>query len=288
MERTWVLVFMVIVAIDSAACGDAAEPAARAATALTGTTIVAAGDIATPASNDTATSNLVVNIDPALVVTLGDNAYEDGTLSQFRSLYDPTWGRFKSKTFPSPGNHEYHVTNARGYVDYFGVSTGLHSRVVGNWLIISVDSETNLSGQVTALRNLLARDNHTCEMAFWHRPRWSSGAVHGSIPGMQGLWAAAVAGGVDVVLNAHDHNYQRFAPMNANGAPATNGTREFVVGTGGGSLYDFTNASPAPRVKIKAFGVLKMTLAANSYQWEFHKVGRGTGTIADSGTGTCH
>lgn len=251
--------------------------------------VAAAGDVASSNTNDTKTADLVVALDPALVLMLGDGAYPNATLSDYRQFYDPTWGRFKSKTFPAVGNHEYNSSStAAGYVDYFGVPTGMRSKVLGDWLIVSLNSQKDLSGQATALTNLLKSDGHKCELVFWHRPRFSSG-FHGDLPGMQPLWAAAVNGGVDVVLNGHDHHYERFAQMSATGSISSSGAREFIVGTGGIQASAFKNGQhAATQAQVAAFGVLDLTLSATSYAWEFRKIGSGTGTVADSGNTACH
>lgn len=251
--------------------------------------VAAAGDVASSNSNDTKTGDLVVALDPALVMMLGDGAYPDATLAQYRSFYDPTWGRFKAKTFPAVGNHEYNASStAAGYVDYFGVPTGLRSQVLGDWLLVSLNSQKAISTQATQLANLLASDDHLCELVFWHRPRWSSG-FHGDISAVAPLYNAAYNGGVDVVLNGHDHHYERFAPMNASGQVVTSGLREFVVGTGGIQASAFKNGQrTGSQAQVAAFGVISMTLDATSYSWEFRKATGGTGTVADSGSTGCH
>lgn len=252
--------------------------------------IAAAGDIASTNTNDTKTSDEVLALDPALVLALGDNAYENGTIEEYNTLYDPTWGRFKDRTFPAVGNHEYNVsTVAQGYIDYFGVPTGMRSQVVGDWLIVSLNSQKNLKGEALQLRDLLASDTHECELLFWHRPRWSSG-FHGPIAGMQPLWSAATDFGVDVVLNGHDHLYERFAPMDTTGAVVTQGTREFIVGTGGKQQSAIKTASlPSSQARVgKTSGVLSMDLNLDSYGWEYRSATGGTGTVLDSGSTACH
>lgn len=136
--------------------------------------VVAAGDIATSGTGDTQTSNRVLAIDPALVLTLGDHAYPSGTLSQFNAYYDPTWGRFKAIT-PSPGNHDWLTSGAAGYESYFGVQAGqIRSFVVGDWRVISMDSYANRSSQNAALATALRNDGRRCELLYFHHPRWSS------------------------------------------------------------------------------------------------------------------
>ncbi|HEX9837786.1 MAG TPA: metallophosphoesterase, partial [Anaerolineales bacterium] len=217
---------------------------------------VGAGDIANcNRSEDEATAKLLDNI-TGTVFTVGDNAYPDGTLTQFNNCYAPTWGRHKSRTKPSPGNHDYHVSGAAGYFDYFGAaagdrSKGYYSYNLGAWHIISLNSEISQSAgsaQEQWLRADLAANPKTCTLAYWHKPRFSSGQ-HGNIAGSQALWQALYDHGADVVLNGHDHTYERFAPQNPNGQADSKGIREFVVGTGGAGLYSFTSNQPNSQVR---------------------------------------
>jgi len=248
--------------------------------------ITAAGDIATSGTGDSKTAALIRTLNPGRVLTLGDNAYPDGTLQQFNRYYDPTWGRFKWKTSPSPGNHDYHTSGATGYFTYFGSRAPApnYTYVVGNWRMVSLNSATNRASALTFLRKRLNADSHLCELVYFHHPRWSSGA-HGSNPNLDAIWDEAVAQGVDVVLSGHDHSYERFAPLNSSGNPVSVGTRQFVVGTGGASLYNFRSALSGSQRRIKMWGVLRMELRADSYGWSFRNV---SNEGLDWGSTECH
>jgi hypothetical protein len=217
---------------------------------------VGAGDIANCGrTEDEATAKLLDNI-TGTVFTLGDNVYPDGTLTLFNDCYAPTWGRHKSRTKPVPGNHDYHVSGAAGYFDYFGAaagdrSKGYYSYNLGAWHIIALNSEIapiSGSAQEQWLKADLAADQSMCTLAYWHKPRFSSGQ-HGNIAASQPLWQALYNDGADVVLNGHDHTYERFAPQNPNAQADPKGIREFVVGTGGAGLYPFPNIQPNSEVR---------------------------------------
>jgi hypothetical protein len=255
---------------------------------------VGAGDIANCSSNnDESTAKVLDNI-AGTVFTLGDNVYPDGTASQFTDCYGPTWGRHKSRTKPVPGNHDYHTSGASGYYNYFGAaagdpSKGYYSYNLGNWHIIALNSEITQSAGSTQekwLRTDLAANPKTCTLAYWHKPRFSSGQ-HGNISASQALWQALYDYGADVILNGHDHTYERFAPQNPNGqADSSRGIREFVVGTGGAGLYPFPTIQPNSQVRNNTtFGVLKLTLHSTSYDWQFVPIAGQNFT--DSGSANC-
>jgi acid phosphatase type 7 len=248
--------------------------------------ITAAGDIATAGSKDSQTARLIQRLDPARALTLGDNAYPGGTAQQFNQYYHPTWGAFKAKTSPSPGNHDYHTPGAAGYFGYFGSRAPApnYTYVVGPWRMVSLNSDRNRAGALSFLRQTLNNDSHLCELVYFHHPRWSSSG-HGSDAGMDAVWDEAVSQGVDVILNGHEHNYERFARLGKNGQPRANGTREFVVGTGGAPLRGFDSAIAGSQRRIKTWGVLRMSLRVSSYAWSFRNVAN---TVLDSGTTGCH
>jgi acid phosphatase type 7 len=265
--------------------------------------IVAAGDIACDPDHRVtartcrhrATSNLVRRLDPTRVLTLGDNQYEEGELANFNRSYDPTWGRFFSRTRPSVGNHEYRTAGAAGYWNYFGSKAGprgkgWYSFDLGTWHLIALNANCSVVGcgpnseQVTWLRNNLRTNGDTCELVFYHQARWSSGP-HGDHPSLDAIWHVLYSEGVDVALAGHDHLYERFAPQNSNGVAAAGGVRQFVVGTGGRSLYDFGPAQPNSQTRIKAFGVIKLNLHTARYTWNFHRLDQ---TSLDSGSRACH
>ena len=251
---------------------------------------VGAGDIsACDTNNDELTAQLLDAI-PGTVFTTGDNVYPDGTYTQYTNCYDPTWGRHKSRTKPIPGNHEYNTANAAGYFQYFDNIPAYYAYNLGSWRIYALNSEIDVSAsspQVIWLQNDLAVNPSQCVLAYWHTPRWSSGAGHGSSPEIQTLWQVLYEADAELVLTGHEHNYERFAEMNASGAVVSQGLREIVVGTGGRSHYNFGTILPASQVRNSStYGVLKLTLHATSYDWQFVPVA-GSG-FTDSGSTDCH
>lgn len=263
-------------------------------------TLIAAGDIASCTSDgDSQTAALIATV-PGTVATLGDNAYPLGLPGQFAECYAPTWGAFKDRTRPAPGNHDYAVPGAPGYYGYFGAAAGqpgkgYYSYELGAWHIVAINSNCaaiggcgNGSPQQRWLRADLAAHPATCTLAYWHHPRFSSGAEHGDDPAMTDIWQTLQDAGADVVLSGHDHDYERFAPQDAAGAadPA-HGIREFVVGTGGASYYPFGPREANTEARNNtAFGVLVLTLRPDSYRWRFVPVA--DGAFTDQGSGACH
>jgi protocatechuate 3,4-dioxygenase beta subunit len=258
--------------------------------------LVGAGDIADCSDpSDEATAALLDNIQ-GTVFTAGDNAYPDGTTVDFTQCYDPSWGRHKARTRPSPGNHDYHVSGASDYFAYFGASAGpagqgYYSYDIGDWHVVSLNSNvdrTTNSPQVTWLRDDLAASTKQCTIAYWHHARFSSGTQHGSNTSMQPIWQALYEAGADIVVSGHEHNYERFAPQDPSGvADAATGIREFVVGTGGASHYNtFVPIANSEVRNGTTWGVLKLTLDAGTYSWQFIPIAGQTFT--DAGSGTCH
>jgi acid phosphatase type 7 len=258
--------------------------------------VLAAGDVAScSSSGDEATAALLHQL-PGNVVTLGDNVYPDGSAREYAECYAPTWGRYRARTRPAPGNHDYHTPNAAGYFGYFGPSAGpdrrgYYSYDLGAWHIVSLNSNISMSAgspQERWLRADLAASTARCTLAYWHHPRFSSGTKHGSFAAAQPLWQALYERGADLVLGGHEHNYERFAPQTpAGAADPVRGIREFVVGTGGGSHYAGHRAIANSQVfEGTTFGVLRLTLRPDSYEWEFIPVAGGRFT--DRGAGTCH
>jgi hypothetical protein len=249
--------------------------------------IGAAGDIASSNFNARNTASLLDDVDQ--VLTLGDNAYPDGTLQQFRDYYEPTWGRHKAKTRPSPGNHEYH-SGGSGYYDYFGAlagerGKGYYSFDLGGWHVVSLNSASMSQTQIDWLKQDLAANPDQCTLAYWHHPRWNTGSK-GNNSSVAPLWNALYDAGADVVLSGHDHNYQRHAPRDKGGAvDQSYGIRQFTAGTGGVGLYDI-NPSDTETFNDSTHGVIKLTLRGDSYDWRFVPVAGKTYT--DSGTGRCH
>ena len=262
--------------------------------------LVGAGDIADcrDLSGAEATAKLLEQT-PGTVMAVGDLAYPDGSKENF-DCYDQTWGRAKSRTRPAPGNHEFHSAAATPYFDYFGAAagdsrTGYYSYDLGTWHIIVLNSECLDVGGCDAgspqerwLRADLAAHPAACTLAYWHKPLFSSGGVHGNDLTVKPLWQALYEANADVVIDGHDHDYERFAPQNPDGvADPTRGIREFVVGTGGKNLRPFGPTAANSEVRsLEAFGVLKLVLGSGIYSWEF--LSQEGKTFTDSGTATCH
>lgn len=264
--------------------------------------VIAAGDIAScSGQKDEATARLLDKV-PGTVITLGDHAYPDGTLAQMQNCYGSNWGIHKTRTRPAVGNHEYHTAGAAGYFTYFGNAAsplqsgckshckGYYSYNLGAWHIVVLNSSINHaagSPQEKWLRNDLAQKRKvSCVLAYWHHPRFSSGE-HSNTSHVAPLWRALYDYGADVVLNGHDHLYERFAPQNALGKlDSAHGIRQFIVGTGGASLYAYSSIKPNSQVRNnRTWGVLKLTLHPGGYDWKFLPVSGQTFT--DSGSARC-
>ena len=274
-----------------------------------GITLFAAGDIADcrqiPAAKTGAarTAALIAgnlaNDPAALVLALGDTSYPAGLPEEYENCYAPTWGRFKAQTLPAPGNHEYYTKGAPGYFGYFGAlagpeQRGYYSKDVGNWHLVSLNSNLRPPAStaqqawlVEDLAQLRRRNADGCVLAYWHHPVYSSGG-HGNNAHMRATWQALMAARADVVLSAHDHDYERFAPQDADAnRDERNGIRSFVVGTGGAELDPFTLTKPHSQAQENlTHGVLKMVLKRAGYEWAFLPV---DGKPArDAGSARCH
>nr|MDP8942776.1 metallophosphoesterase [Actinomycetota bacterium] len=267
--------------------------------------LAAAGDIACAASESVtaltcrqeATARALESLRPDAVATLGDNQYPGGSLADFSASFDPTWGRLKAAIRPAPGNHEYATAGAAGYFDYFGAAAGdrangYYSYDLGAWHVVVLNSNCGIvscapgSAQLTWLEDDLARHPRACVLAYWHHPRFSSGR-HGDDPSMQPAWEILAYAGADVVLSGHDHDYERFAPIDAAGVVSPRGMRQFVVGTGGKSLYALGPPRGGSEVRdSSAFGVLALTLHPAGYSWRF--VPEEGAAFADTGSDACH
>jgi acid phosphatase type 7 len=256
--------------------------------------LVGAGDIANcNRDTDEATARLLATI-PGTVFTTGDNAYEEGTLQQYQECYGPNWGQYKDRTRPAPGNHEYMTTDGSGYYTYFGDAAGLrgkgyYSYDLAGWHIVVLNSSVDAgpeSEQAQWLQQDLAAHPADCTLAYWHYPVFSSGD-HGNNPKMQPMWEILYRYGADLVINGHDHNYERFAPQTPAGQKdLVSGIRQFVVGTGGAGLREIGEPQPNSVVRDSAtHGVLKLTLHRGAYSWEFMAV-EGE-TFRDNGVAPC-
>lgn len=262
-------------------------------------TLVGAGDIASCNYNrDQATASLLDSI-PGTVFTAGDNAYPSGTFNQFQNCYGPTWGRHYARTLPSVGNHEYRTSGASGYFRYFGAAAnpsgkGYYSYNLGDWHIVVLNSMCQKIGGCSAsspqaqwLRGDLVANPRLCTLAYWHHPVFTSGE-HGNDPRMRPAFQILYDNNAELVINGHDHDYERFAPQTPSGtADPARGIREIVVGTGGAKLRPFATIRPNSEVRdANTWGVIKLTLNPDSYGWQFVPVAGQTFT--DSGTTSCH
>ena len=259
--------------------------------------LLAAGDIADcDRTGDDQTATLLDG-QVGVVAALGDNAYIDGTIDQYMNCYEPTWGRHKARTHPTSGNHDYNTPNATGYYQYFGAAAGdptkgYYSYTVGTWYIIVLNSQIAMyvgSPQEVWLRQELQTHTNQCVLAYWHYPRWTTILNRTTLDAVKPLWDALYEYGADVILNGHDHAYQRWLPQTPDGAvDNTYGIPEFAVGTGGGEgLYQLGPNAPNTAVRNNTtFGIIKFTLRNGAYDWQFIPVAGQTFT--DAGTASCH
>jgi hypothetical protein len=258
--------------------------------------LVGAGDIGSCRGRGAERTAVLLDSIAGTVFTTGDNAYPDGAAKDFANCYEPTWGRHKARTRPSPGNHDFRTPGAAGYFEYFGAnagdpSAGYYSYDLGDWHVIALNSEIDMSAgspQEQWLRADLAANPRLCTIAYWHKPRFSSAKTHGSSKRPKPLWDALYEHHAEIVVNGHDHIYERFAPQTPDGVlDQASGIRQFTVGTGGAGLRGFSTRLPHSEARNdQAHGVLKLTLFPASYQWEFVAVEGAT--YRDSGTGACH
>jgi acid phosphatase type 7 len=257
--------------------------------------LVGAGDIANGGTGDSATAALLARI-PGTVFTAGDNAYDNGTPTEFTRYYAPTWGRFTARTRPSPGNHDYGTAGAAGYFDYFGAAAGpdrrgYYSYDLGRWHIVALNSNIDMSAgsaQERWLRADLKAHAAACTFAYWHAPLFTSGSTHPPTTATRPLFQALYDFNAEIVVSGHNHQYERFAPQTPAGKrDDRRGIREFVAGMGGASHYTFGPTQPNSQARNSdTYGVLKFTLHADGYDWQFVPVAGGTYT--DSGSGRCH
>lgn len=267
--------------------------------------IVAAGDISCdpqlPADSSEcqseSTAALIGSLRPDAVLTLGDDQYDEGRYSTFLNGYDTTWGQIRAITHPVPGNHEYQSKDAAGYYEYYGVAAGTagqgwYSYNVGAWHLIALNANCSFIGgcgtgspEERWLAADLATNTRACILAYWHQPRFSSGE-HQDEPIYDAFWRDLYAAHAAIVLNGHDHDYERFAPQTPDEVASAQGIREFVVGTGGKDLRGFVKVQPTSQVRNSStFGVLQLTLHPNGYDWKFVPVSGQS--FSDSGSGTC-
>jgi 3',5'-cyclic AMP phosphodiesterase CpdA len=229
---------------------------------------------------------------PGALLLAGDLAYMHGSIADYRNCFDPSWGRFRSRWRPVPGNHEYETANAEGYRQYFGPAATPGGRTFywfreGNWLVLMLDSSLPArpgTEQYEFARSTLAAGSPPCTMAVWHHPLFSSGP-NGPNYFMRDIWGLLYDSHADLVISGHDHLYERFGKQDVDGRSDARGLRQFIVGTGGARLYDFQRQEPHSQSRHRAAGVLRLTLMASSYEWAFVDT---TGAVLDAGTDACH
>lgn len=256
-------------------------------------TIAAAGDIANEKGEQQTSDLILADSSIQTVLVLGDAAYPDGSASDFANKYDPTWGRFKAKTKPTPGNHEYNTSGASAYYAYFNNVPEYYSFDINNWHFISLNSQiprTATSPQVNWLKADLAANAANpakkCVLAYWHYPRFTA-AKHSDDTSVQPFFQALYDANADIILAGHSHSYERYAKSTPTGVvDNTRGIRNFVVGTGGTTLGGSAGVTVGTRdFLLNSYGVLKLTMTDTTFNWKFVDV---SGAVRDQGTETCH
>lgn len=259
--------------------------------------LIGAGDISICGQDgDDQTAALLAQYPQALIFTAGDNSNEDGSLKQYTQCFGPSWGQFLERIRPAAGNHDYTSVDAADYFAYFGTAAGnpdagYYSYDAGSWHIVVLNSNCNRINcnpegpQLTWLKADLESHPNACSLAIFHHPRFTSGLTEGGA--LYNFWDILYQYNTEIVINGHDHDYERFAPQNPLGQADPLGIREFVVGTGGASQYGLgTRKANSEVFHSGTFGVLKLTLGEGVYQWEFLPVAGESFT--DSGSGICH
>lgn len=241
--------------------------------------LVGAGDIADCRNGASRATAAILDTVRGTIFVAGDAGYATRKVPDpLTTCYAPTWGRHLARTRPAPGNHEYEDGRADRYFAYFGKQAGpspggYYSYDLGDWHVIALNTNVpfdSASAQGTWLRADLDANSGRCTVAYMHHPRFSSGP-HEDKRRMAPLWNALAAHGVSMVIAGHDHIYERFAPLDTSGRIDTElGMRQFVVGTGGANAYDVEQTLEGSEVHSgRAFGVLKLILHTDRYQWEF-------------------
>jgi predicted phosphodiesterase len=247
--------------------------------------VAAAGDVAGDDDYRTgaqATADLIAEHQVRAVIAVGDLAYDQGTSEEFADYYDPTWGAFKDKTLAVPGNHD-NDDGAGGYSEYFGHEAGDNRAVtICGWRIRLVNQYAGIDRAASFITADAADHSGMPSIVVWHQPRFSSGDEHGSDQDVQPLWEAAVASGVDIVLNGHDHDYERFAKLDEAGTPDPEGTREFVTGLGGHHIRGYSDVLSSSEAHFTGTpAVLFLELRSDGYSWAERTT---AGDVVDQGT----
>ena len=254
--------------------------------------LLGAGDIGLCGSRGALLTGSLIEGTLGEVFLAGDIAYPNGSLQAFRECFEPFWGHARDRWRPVPGNHEYETANASGYFQFFGadagpVGLGYYRFVAGEWLVLMLNSNIDASPtspQYQFVREALQDRQSRCQMAIWHHPLFSSG-VNGSHPHMRPIFQLLFENRADVVVNAHEHLYERFSRQDADGRLNENGIRQFIVGTGGADLTRPVQSAPNSGRVLSTFGIMRFTLRADSYDWEFLET---TGALGDNGSTPCH
>jgi hypothetical protein len=256
--------------------------------------VYAAGDIGECGFGAAQTGALLDTLNAGLILALGDIAYPSGSAANFRDCFEPAWGRHKDRIRPVPGNHEYEnpQKSADPYFDYFGSLAGTRGQgyyafTQGTWRIVALNSEIPFgagSAQLAWLRSELQTNRTTCTLAYWHRGLFSSGP-DGNQPDTKILWTTLIEFDVDLVLNGHDHEYERFAKQDGDGRASATGMREFILGTGGAHLYTPGARQANSEVAASTYGIFILTLIPNGYSWDFAPTGS---SFRDAGSDACH
>ena len=288
--------------------GDGVGDACETVEPPQGAIFAGAGDIADVGDADVTTGNILEGLGPgAIAWTSGDNAYPNGTLDHFNTKYEPAWGSFKARTWPTPGNHDYRTTNASGYKSYFDAgdleqatpdgSVTYHAKDIGGWRWYFLDSNigaTTSSAQYGWLQQDLNANVSPgeCVGAIWHHPVVSTGE-HGSLAKMRAIFALLdqAAYDADLILEGHDHNYERFAKHSSTGAASASGIQSVVVGTGGTEHRAFTTIPLPVTVERNAdtHGVLVGELTPTGGSFEFFRANySGNGNFTDQFTVSCN
>jgi hypothetical protein len=291
---------------DDAPASAAIPPPPAHSAVVKGPTLAAAGDVACPVGQRVtntqcrqgATAAVIKRIDPDVLAPLGDLQYDSGSFRDWRNgSYRTSWGRFRSRSRPAVGNHEYATGSTAAYAAYFGARAGprgkyWYSYELGSWHVVALNSNCSIVGckpgsaQQRWLKADLARHRTQCTLAYWHHPRFSSG-LHGNDTSVAPLWATLERAGTDVILSGHDHSYERFGAQTSTGRASRKGIVEFVVGTGGRNNYPIIRRQANSIVRRPfVFGVLQLTLGEGEYAWRFRPVAGLT--FSDRGSASCH
>jgi len=276
------------------------DPTPSPTPAPTPVTLVGAGDIAICGNPGAKRTTQLLGSIPGLIFTAGDNSNASGEQQDYLECFDPIWGQFKERIHPAAGNHDVRLEDGKAYFDYFGEAAGqpgqgYYSYEAGSWHVIVLNSNCQVAGgcepgspQEEWLKQDLATHPNLCTLAYWHHPLFTSGSM-GPSDWVKPFWDDLYAAGVEMVINGHDHHYERFEPLNPSGSlDIEQGMREFIVGTGGAFNLPLEREPVAhsERHIVDTFGVLKLTLFSDRYEWEF--IPTEDGAESDQGSGTCH